>query len=82
MLFNFSMPASKITGVQSDLSTAVAGAKTARKLMSAGGVEVIQIEYNGYQVLWSNDNEQRMKYATCAIDKAFKNQVWWKRNQT
>ena len=34
------------------------------------------IELNGYQVLWSKDNTQRKKYAKCAIDKAFKNEVW------
>ena len=51
-------------------------AKTARKMMIAGSAEVIQIELNGYQVLWSKDNKQRTKYAKCAIDKAFKNHVW------
>ena len=40
--------------------------------MIAGSAEVIQIELNGYQVLWSKDNKQRTKYAKCAIDKAFK----------
>jgi len=53
-----------------------AQAKTARKMMIAGSAEVIQIELNGYQVLWSKDNKQRTKYAKCSIDKAFKNQVW------
>jgi len=42
----------------------------------AGSAEVIQVELNGYQVLWSKDNKQRTKYAKCAIDKAFKSQVW------
>ena len=51
-------------------------AKTAKKMMIAESVEVIQIELNGYQVLWSKDNKQRTRYAKCAIDKAFKNQVW------
>ena len=53
-----------------------AQAKTARKIMIAGSAEVIQIELNGYQVLWSKDNKQRTKYAKCAIDKAFKSQSW------
>ena len=44
--------------------------------MSAGSAEVIQIELNEYQVPWSRDNKQRTKYAKCAIDKAFQNQVW------
>jgi len=35
--------------------------KTARKMMSAGSAEVIQIELNGYEVLWSKDNTQRTK---------------------
>ena len=43
-----------------------------RKKMIAGSAEVIQVELNGYQVLWSKDNKQRTKYAKCAIDKAFK----------
>ena len=47
-------------------------AKTARKMMIAGSAEVIQIELNGYQVLWFKDNKQRTQYAKCAIDKAFK----------
>ena len=51
-------------------------AKKARKTMIAGSAEVIQIELNRYHVLWSKDNKQRKKYAKCAIDKAFKNQVW------
>ena len=51
-------------------------AKTARKMMIAGSAEVIQIELNGYQVLKSKSNKQRTKYAKCAIDKAFINQVW------
>ena len=51
-------------------------AKTARKMMSAGSAEVIQIELNGYQALWSKDNTQRTESAKGAIDKAFKNQVW------
>jgi len=51
-------------------------AKTARKMMSAGSAEVIQIELNRYKVLWSKDNKQRTKYTKCAIDKAFKSQVW------
>ena len=38
----------------------------------AGSAEVIQVELNGYQVLWSKDNKQRTKYAKCAIDNAFK----------
>ena len=51
-------------------------AKTARKKMNAGSAEVIQIELDGYQVLWSKDNRQRTKYAKYAIDKAFKSQSW------
>jgi len=43
-----------------------------RMMMSAGSAEVIQIELNGYQVLWSKDNKQRTKYVKCAIDKASK----------
>ena len=44
--------------------------------MIAGSAEVIKIELNGYQVLWSKDNKPRTKYAKCAIDKVFKIYVW------
>jgi len=42
--------------------------------MIAGSAEVIQIELNGYQVLWTKDNKQRTKYAKCAINRALKSQ--------
>jgi len=57
-------------------------AKIAMTMMSAGSAEVIQLELNGYQVLWSKDNKQRTKYAKCTINNAFTIQVWYKRNQT
>ena len=42
--------------------------------MSAESAEVIQIELNEYQVLWSKDNKQKTEDAKYAINKAFKNQ--------
>jgi len=52
--------------------------KTVMKMMSAGGVELMQIKLNWYQVLSSKDNKQRTKYAKCAItgNKVFTNQIW------
>jgi len=52
--------------------------KTVMKMISAGGVEVMQIKLNGYQLLSSKNNKQRTKYEKCAItgNKVFKNQIW------
>jgi len=57
-------------------------AKTAMKMMSAGSAEVMQIDLNGYQILWSKTNKQRTKYTKCVIENVFTNQVRWKRNWT